>query len=74
MNADGRVNARYSTPSIYAAAKLASVALPMKNDDDYMPLIDSPGHGVWSGYFTSVRGSCEGFGAALSSADGAAAC
>ena len=53
VNADGRVAARYSTPAIYAAAKLASVALPTKLNDDYMPLIDGPGTSVWSGYFTS---------------------
>lgn len=49
VNADGRVNAIYSNPSIYAAAKIRSVSLPMKNHDDYMNLIDSPGHAVWSG-------------------------
>ncbi len=40
VNLDGRVNALYSTPSIYAAAKLAAassptgnVSLPLKTDD-----------------------------------------
>jgi alpha-mannosidase len=53
VNADGRVAARYSSPSIYASAKIASVQLARKDQDDYMPLIDNPGHSVWSGYFTS---------------------
>lgn len=54
VNLDGRVNALYSTPSIYAAAKInygAANPLPVKTDD-YMPLIDGP-HSVWAGYFTS---------------------
>ena len=54
VNANGTVATKYSNPSIYAAAKIASVELPRKDADDYMPLIDSPGHSVWSGYFTSV--------------------
>jgi hypothetical protein len=56
VNADGRVSAQYSNPAIYADAKIASVELPLKNEDDYMPLIDDPGHSVWSGYFSSVGG------------------
>jgi alpha-mannosidase len=52
VNADGRVNAMYSNPNIYSQAKINSIAFPLKSED-YFPLIDAPGHGVWSGYFTS---------------------
>ena len=51
VNADGRVTAMYSTPSIYAAAKIATQKLPPRTDDLF-PYADGP-HAVWSGYFTS---------------------
>jgi len=51
VNLDGRVNALYSTPSIYARAKIASVKLPVRTDDMF-PYADDA-HAVWAGYFTS---------------------
>ena len=46
------VNLLYSTPSIYAEAKLGqNMSWPLKTDDG-MPYFDGP-HAVWSGYFTS---------------------
>jgi len=51
VNLDGRVNAFYSTPSIYASAKIEGVKLPVRYDD-MMPYADDA-HAVWAGYFTS---------------------
>ncbi|PPE00898.1 hypothetical protein GOBAR_DD02060 [Gossypium barbadense] len=49
---DGRVNALYSTPSIYTDAKYATnEAWPLKTDD-YFPYADRI-NAYWTGYFTS---------------------
>ena len=53
LNQDGRVNAFYSTPSIYTAAKLETgKSYTAKVQDDFMPYADFK-HNYWSGYFTS---------------------
>ena len=53
LNQDGRVNAFYSTPSIYTSAKLeAGKSYTSKVADDFMPYADYK-HNYWSGYFTS---------------------
>ncbi|XP_057854517.2 alpha-mannosidase [Cryptomeria japonica] len=55
VNKDGRVNAFYSTPSIYTDAKnAANEAWPLKVDD-YFPYADSE-NAYWTGYFTSRPG------------------
>ncbi|KOM32202.1 hypothetical protein LR48_Vigan01g175800 [Vigna angularis] len=52
VNKDGRVNALYSTPSIYTNAKnAANQTWPLKTDD-YFPYADSA-NAYWTGYFTS---------------------
>jgi alpha-mannosidase len=58
-NADGRVNAFYSSPEIYAQAKFAEaksgqVQWPLVegNNADFFPYADGP-HQFWTGYFTS---------------------
>ncbi|XWS45559.1 hypothetical protein CRYUN_Cryun15aG0146900 [Craigia yunnanensis] len=52
VNKDGRVNALYSTPSIYTDAKNdANKSWPLKSDD-YFPYADSQ-NAYWTGYFTS---------------------
>ncbi|KAF8035455.1 hypothetical protein BT93_C1470 [Corymbia citriodora subsp. variegata] len=52
VNKDGRVNALYSTPSIYVDAKNAeNVSWPLKTDD-YLPYADGE-HAYWTGFFTS---------------------
>ncbi|XP_039159660.1 alpha-mannosidase [Eucalyptus grandis] len=52
VNKDGRVNALYSTPSIYVDAKNAeNGSWPLKTDD-YFPYADSK-DAYWTGYFTS---------------------
>ncbi|KAG1370202.1 alpha-mannosidase [Cocos nucifera] len=49
---DGRVNALYSTPSIYTDAKYAAnESWPLKTDD-FFPYADNP-NAYWTGYFTS---------------------
>ncbi|KAJ0936813.1 putative alpha-mannosidase [Helianthus annuus] len=55
VNKDGRVNALYSTPSIYTDAKHAETdSWPLK-EDDYFPY--ASGIDVyWTGYFTSRAG------------------
>ncbi|GKA18861.1 alpha-mannosidase, partial [Tanacetum coccineum] len=64
VNKDGRVNALYSTPSIYTDAKLASnVSWPLKIDD-YFPYADG-GDSYWTGYFTS-RPALKGYIRSLS--------
>ncbi|KAL6494431.1 hypothetical protein OROGR_031231 [Orobanche gracilis] len=56
---DGRVNAFYSTPSIYTDAKYASnESWPLKTDD-YFPYADRL-NAYWTGYFTS-RPAIKGF-------------
>ncbi|KAE9614590.1 hypothetical protein Lal_00012122 [Lupinus albus] len=52
VNKDGRVNALYSTPSIYTDAKnAANISWPLKTDD-YFPYADGP-FSYWTGFFTS---------------------
>ncbi|CAO2831325.1 unnamed protein product [Amaranthus hypochondriacus] len=52
VNKDGRVNALYSTPSIYTDAKnMASETWPLKSHD-YFPYAAGD-YGYWTGYFTS---------------------
>ncbi|GMH25687.1 hypothetical protein Nepgr_027530 [Nepenthes gracilis] len=52
VNMDGRVNALYSTPSIYTDAKYAeNKSWPLKTDD-FFPYADHP-NAYWTGYFTS---------------------
>lgn len=52
VNKDGRVNALYSTPSIYTDAKYAAnESWPIKTDD-FFPYSDRA-NGFWTGYFTS---------------------
>ncbi|OWM71389.1 hypothetical protein CDL15_Pgr005576 [Punica granatum] len=52
VNQDGRVNALYSTPSIYTDAKYATNrAWPLKTGD-YFPYADRA-NAYWTGYFTS---------------------
>ncbi|KAK3005175.1 hypothetical protein RJ639_016343 [Escallonia herrerae] len=55
VNKDGRVNALYSTPSIYTEAKnAANASWPLKTDD-YFPYADRA-NAYWTGYFTSRPG------------------
>ncbi|OVA09673.1 Glycoside hydrolase family 38 [Macleaya cordata] len=52
VNKDGRINALYSTPSIYTDAKhAANESWPVKSDD-FFPYADYP-NAYWTGYFTS---------------------
>ncbi|OVA17373.1 Glycoside hydrolase family 38 [Macleaya cordata] len=52
VNMDGRVNALYSTPSIYTDVKFATnESWPIKTDD-FFPYADRA-NGYWTGYFTS---------------------
>lgn len=52
VNQDGRVNALYSTPSIYTDAKYAAKeSWPLKTDD-FFPYADRA-NAYWTGYFTS---------------------
>ncbi|XP_062168660.1 probable alpha-mannosidase At5g13980 [Alnus glutinosa] len=52
VNQDGRVNALYSTPSIYTDAKYATKeSWPLKTDD-FFPYADRV-NAYWTGYFTS---------------------
>ncbi|KAL8240385.1 hypothetical protein R6Q59_013740 [Mikania micrantha] len=64
VNKDGRVNALYSSPSVYADAKFASnISWPLKTDD-YFPYADG-GNSYWTGYFTS-RPALKGYIRSLS--------
>ncbi|XP_074264405.1 alpha-mannosidase isoform X2 [Silene latifolia] len=52
VNKDGRVNALYSTPSVYVDAKYAAnETWPLKSHD-YFPYADRE-NAYWTGYFTS---------------------
>nr|CAB3491648.1 unnamed protein product [Digitaria exilis] len=52
VNKDGRINALYSTPSIYTDAKYAAnEQWPLKTND-FFPYADNP-NAYWTGYFTS---------------------
>ncbi|KAL5063661.1 hypothetical protein RYX36_025398 [Vicia faba] len=55
VNKDGRLNALYSTPSIYTNAKNAANQLWPLKTDDYFPYADGP-YAYWTGYFTSRPG------------------
>ncbi|KAF4397582.1 hypothetical protein G4B88_027322 [Cannabis sativa] len=64
VNQDGRVNALYSTPSVYTDAKHATdEKWPLKTDD-FFPYADHP-NAYWTGYFTS-RPGLKGYVRALS--------
>ncbi|XP_062010429.1 alpha-mannosidase At3g26720-like isoform X2 [Rosa rugosa] len=52
VNQDGRVNAFYSTPSIYTDAKYAADEQWPVKTDDFFPYADHP-NAYWTGYFTS---------------------
>jgi alpha-mannosidase len=59
VNADGRVNAFYSTPSAYAESKLASVQSWPLYQDDFTPYSEYP-HAYHTGSFTS-RAALKGY-------------
>ncbi|XP_062086370.1 alpha-mannosidase At3g26720-like [Humulus lupulus] len=64
VNQDGRVNALYSTLSLYTDAKHATdEKWPLKTDD-FFPYADHP-NAYWTGYFTS-RPGLKGYVRALS--------
>ncbi|WCJ40236.1 Alpha-mannosidase [Euphorbia peplus] len=52
VNMDGRVNALYSTPSIYTDAKHASNEPWPSKTDDFFPYADRA-NAYWTGYFSS---------------------
>ncbi|XP_057543590.1 probable alpha-mannosidase At5g13980 isoform X1 [Amaranthus tricolor] len=52
VNLDGRVNALYSTASIYTDAKHATQEIWPTKTDDFFPYADRI-NGYWTGYFTS---------------------
>ncbi|XAR73763.1 Alpha-mannosidase [Bertholletia excelsa] len=52
VNKDGRVNALYSTPTIYTDAKNAENASWPLKADDYFPYADGE-NAYWTGFFTS---------------------
>ncbi|KAF2322962.1 hypothetical protein GH714_032461 [Hevea brasiliensis] len=52
VNMDGRVNALYSTPSIYTDAKHATNESWPAKTDDFFPYADRA-NAYWTGYFTS---------------------
>lgn len=52
VNLDGRVNALYSTPSIYTDAKHATQESWPTKTDDFFPYADRV-NAYWTGYFTS---------------------
>ncbi|CAM8896888.1 unnamed protein product [Rhodiola kirilowii] len=65
VNKDGRVNALYSTPSIYADAKYKeNESWPLKTED-FFPYADHP-NAYWTGYFTS-RPAFKGYVRSMSS-------
>ncbi|KAJ0693706.1 putative alpha-mannosidase [Helianthus annuus] len=64
VNKDGRVNALYSSPSVYTDAKFASnMSWPLKTHD-FFPYADG-GDSYWTGYFTS-RPALKGYVRSLS--------
>lgn len=65
VNKDGRVNAFYSTPSIYVDMKNAVNATWPLKFDDFFPYASSA-NGYWTGYFTS-RPALKGYVRKLSS-------
>ncbi|XP_044502294.1 probable alpha-mannosidase At5g13980 [Mangifera indica] len=52
VNMDGRVNALYSTPSIYTDAKYAANEFWPLKTDDFFPYADRA-NAYWTGYFSS---------------------
>ncbi|XP_022991108.1 probable alpha-mannosidase At5g13980 isoform X2 [Cucurbita maxima] len=52
VNKDGRVNALYSTPSVYTSAKFATNSSWPVKTDDFFPYADRV-NAYWTGYFTS---------------------
>ena len=52
MNADGRVKAMYSTPSIYVETKNRANLTWTTKQDDIFPYADGA-DAYWTGYFTS---------------------
>ncbi|CAK9311483.1 unnamed protein product [Citrullus colocynthis] len=52
VNKDGRVNALYSTPSVYTSAKYATNSSWPVKTDDFFPYADRV-NAYWTGYFTS---------------------
>ncbi|KAA8530055.1 hypothetical protein F0562_004764 [Nyssa sinensis] len=52
VNLDGRVNALYSTPSVYTDAKFATNELWPIKTGDFFPYADRE-NAYWTGYFTS---------------------
>ncbi|CAI8613491.1 unnamed protein product [Vicia faba] len=64
VNQDGRVNALYSTPSIYTDAKYAANEQWPLKIDDFFPYADHP-NAYWTGYFTS-RPALKGYVRAMS--------
>ncbi|KAG7023026.1 putative alpha-mannosidase [Cucurbita argyrosperma subsp. argyrosperma] len=65
VNQDGRVNALYSTPSIYTDAKYAADEYWPVKTDDYFPYADRV-NAYWTGYFTS-RPALKGYVRMMSS-------
>ncbi|KAK7360609.1 hypothetical protein VNO77_02616 [Canavalia gladiata] len=65
VNQDGRVNALYSTPSIYTDAKHAANEYWPLKVDDFFPYADHP-NAYWTGYFTS-RPALKGYVRVMSS-------
>ncbi|KAL5581468.1 hypothetical protein UlMin_013910 [Ulmus minor] len=65
VNKDGRVNALYSTPSIYTDAKYAAEEKWPIKTDDFFPYADHP-NAYWTGYFTS-RPALKGYVRVMSS-------
>ncbi|XP_019447416.1 PREDICTED: alpha-mannosidase At3g26720-like isoform X5 [Lupinus angustifolius] len=64
VNQDGRVNALYSTPSIYTDAKYAANEQWPLKIDDFFPYADHA-NAYWTGYFTS-RPALKGYVRVLS--------
>lgn len=52
VNADGKINMFYSTPSAYVDAKNAENITWSVKTDDFFPYADGD-HAYWTGYFTS---------------------
>ncbi|CAA6660049.1 unnamed protein product [Spirodela intermedia] len=65
VNMDGRVNALYSTPSIYTDAKHAAKEFWPLKTEDFFPYADRE-NAYWTGYFTS-RPNFKGYVRTMSS-------
>ncbi|KAL8108947.1 alpha-mannosidase At3g26720-like [Apium graveolens] len=65
VNMDGRVNAMYSTPSIYTDAKYAAEETWPVKTGDFFPYADQE-NAYWTGYFTS-RPALKGYVRMMSS-------